>query len=121
MQIRLCSATKADQTPCRAVAATGSPFCGAHRTLHKRNQRIQRSRRAPAIHLGPLQDRGSIQRALGRVIQGLASGSLNPDRAPAMLNRLQAAVCLLDHQDGRKPQSTSLEPPSWLLDLDNDS
>jgi hypothetical protein len=113
MQTRLCAASKSDGTSCRAVAVTGSILCGAHRKLSQRYRRIARSRRPSTIRLGPLQDRDSVQRALGRVAQAIASGSLNLERAAAMVRRLQAALILLDRRESIQPQPAS----PWLFEV----
>ena len=112
MHARLCRQLKPGHSPCRAVAVSGSRFCRAHHELLQRQRRIERSSRPPAIRLGALNDRGSIQRAIGRVVQGLANQSLNLDRAPAMLERLRNAMLALDQQDRIEHPVPSLEPPA---------
>jgi len=100
MRARLCSHTKSDGTPCRAVALAGRTLCFAHH----RQLRRQQARRPPAIRLGPLADQQSIQRALNRVFQATVSGSLPPERAAGLLDRIQFAI--------GKRQATALRAPA---------
>jgi hypothetical protein len=100
MRARLCSHTKSDGTPCRAVALAGRTLCFAH----QRQLRRQQARRTPGIRLGPLADQQSIQRALSRVFQATVSGSLPPERAAGLLDRIQFAI-------GER-QATALRAPA---------
>jgi hypothetical protein len=94
MKIRLCSANKADETPCRAVALAGRTLCHSHQRLEMRDRRRNRALmrpHSPAIRLGALADRHAIQRALNRVFQPLMNGSLPTERATKLLQRIRAA------------------------------
>jgi hypothetical protein len=88
MRARLCSHIKSDGTLCRAIALAGYPQCFAHGGQLRRQQ----ARTTPAVRLGPLADRPSIQRAINRVLQATVSGSLMPERSVALLNRIQFAI-----------------------------
>jgi hypothetical protein len=96
MHARLCTGSTARGTLCRAVALTGSSFCFFH---HRRGRRTRRQHRVgcvPAVRLGPLGDRAAILRALTRIAQALAAGTLPLERAPALLQRIHAAGRILD-------------------------
>ncbi len=88
MNARLCSHTKSNGAPCRAVALAGYARCFAHQRQYRR----QKARRPPAIRLGPLADPRSILRAFNRVFQATASGSLPLVRTSALLERIRLAV-----------------------------
>lgn len=92
MPARLCRHFKADGTLCRAVALTGRPCCHAHERLHQRIRRMQRASLPPAFRLGPLQDRQSIDRARVRVARGIATHTLDLDRAAALFDRISRAA-----------------------------
>ncbi len=64
----------------------------------------QQARRAPAVRLDPLADQQSIQRAINRVFQATLSGSLPPERAAGLLDRIQFAI--------GKRQATALCAPA---------
>jgi len=94
MKTRLCSANKADETPCRAVALAGRTLCHSHQRLEMRERRRNRALmrpHAPTIRLGPLADRHAILRALNRVFQSLMNGSLPAERATVLLQRIRLA------------------------------
>ena len=94
MKTRLCSANKADATPCRAVALAGRTLCHSHQRLelrHRRRSRALMRPHSPTIRLGPLADRPSILRALNRLLPVMANGSLPLDRADRLLERIRAA------------------------------
>ena len=94
MKTRLCSANKADETPCQAVALAGRTLCHSHQRLELRDRRRNRALmrpHAPVIRLGPLADRHAILRALNRVFQTLMNGSLTTERADRLLDRIRAA------------------------------
>jgi len=94
MKTRLCSANKADETPCRAVALAGRTLCHSHQRLEMRERRRNRALmrpHAPTIRLGPLADRHAILRALNRVFQTLMNGSLTTERATVLLQRIHLA------------------------------
>jgi hypothetical protein len=107
MFAKLCSGTKADGTACRGVALTGSNFCFFHTRQHSRTRRQQRTHCTPGTRLGPLNSRSAVLRALSRVLQAVASGTLAPSRAPALLERIRLATCVLDLAD---LGTVSLEP-----------
>ena len=91
MKHQLCSAIKPDGTPCRKFTLARHRCCRYHKNLDQRARRRLRALRPPAIRLGPLADRRSIQRALYRVIQAIAAGSLPPKQSAALLERIRAA------------------------------
>jgi len=104
MRARLCSHTKSDATPCRAVALAGYSLCFAH----QRQQRRQQARRTPAIRLGSLSDPHSIQRALSRVFQATVSSSIPPVRTTAFLESIRIASQSQARQQHRAPMELLL-------------
>jgi hypothetical protein len=95
MKYKLCSAIKADGTPCRSLVSPGKPRCHYHWDFKLRDRRrhraLMRPAHAPTIRLGPLADRHAILRALNRVFQSLLNGSLPLDRADRLIERIRAA------------------------------
>ena len=88
----LCRHTKSDGLRCKSPALATSAFCYHHQK--------HRSARPATISPGPfgkrcfrpLQDRQTIQRAISRVVQGIASHRISPSRAGKMIYSLQLAI-----------------------------
>ncbi len=90
----LCSAIKADGTPCRSLVSPGKRRCHYHWDFDLRERRRNRAlmrHRCPSIRLGPLADRHAILRALNRLLPVMANGSMPLDRADRLLERIRAA------------------------------
>jgi hypothetical protein len=88
----LCRHTKADGLRCQSPALTTSAFCHYH-------QRQRRTRPSTIVvpALGkrcfhPLQDRHSIFHSYALIVQGLASGRLDPKQAGRMIHALDLAL-----------------------------
>ena len=92
MPVKLCSATTAEATACRAVALAGHSLCRAHQHQCRRSGRQHRALRAPSIRLSSLHSHDAILSNVGRVAKGLAAGTLNLDRAAAFLDTIQRAT-----------------------------
>ena len=106
MPIKLCSATTAEGTVCRAVALAGQSLCRAHRHQRQRSGRQHRAVRAPSIRLSSLHSHKAILS--------------NLDRAAAFLDTLQRATDALLLAEGLPPaavfdlESWDPDSPSWL-------
>jgi len=97
LQYRLCRHTKADGSRCHAAAMTEAAFCFFHDRLHKTPRPSRHvggtiSLSGPEIELNGLEDRASIQTALGIVINSLATGYLDLKRARVLLYGIQMAT-----------------------------
>ena len=98
MQYHLCRHVKTNGTRCQAPALTSGLWCYFHARLHQRHAAFRytpetRGYLLPGQHieLSALEDRESVQVALSVVINALATGSLEPRRATALLYGLQLA------------------------------
>ncbi len=107
MRPRLCSFVKPDDLPCRAFALSGSALCHAHKRLQTRQRRQYKALMPPAIRLGPLADRPSIQRALGRILRAIAANSIPLVRSGAHLQKVMRAMA----QQNRAAGQTTLTSP----------
>jgi hypothetical protein len=112
MSVKLCSATTAEATACRAVALAGHSLCRAHQHQRRRSGRQHRALRAPSIRLSSLHTHDAILANLTRVMQSLASGTLNLDRAAAFLGTIQRASNALHVAEGFPP-AAPIDPESW--------
>lgn len=74
-----CTHTKADGTPCKAWAATGSRFCFFHRGTEAKPARPRR-RALPRVKLDTIDD---ARKELARIYRGIWSGALSPSEANA--------------------------------------
>src|SRR4051812_30229808 len=88
-----CRHTKTDGRRCQSPALTSSAFCHYH-------QRFRRARRStnnagPGLStqvMHPLRNARSIRQALAMVVNGLATGQLDPKQAGKMTYALQLAI-----------------------------
>jgi hypothetical protein len=99
MQLNLCRHIKTNGLQCRGVAVTGSPFCYFHRRLHRGHVPYHYTAATQGylmpgqhIELCPLEDRESVQLALSKVINALATGNLETKKATAIIYGLQLAA-----------------------------
>jgi len=118
---RLCTFTKADSTPCRDLAAGRSPLCRNHQRQaardHRRTLALNSGR---TVRLGPLDTMPAIRRALNRIIQLTAAGTLPVERAGHALYRINQAIAAIRRRDAiEKRQATiadvPLPPPAIFL------
>ena len=120
MPVKLCSATTAEGTACRAVALANRSFCRAHQLRRHRSSRQRQAVRAPSIRLSSLHSHDAILNNLTRIAQALASGTLNLDRAAAHLNTIHQATQALLAAEGSSsvafigPESWNPDSPGWL-------
>ena len=119
MAARLCSSTKSDGSPCRAVALSGSTLCRAHRTIARRSRQLERCARSAVdrgryIRLSPMATRSSIQRTLDRVLQLLFAETLSLHRASRYLHRVQLASTALRQRERNERHLPSPIPPPTI-------
>jgi len=98
MYVKLCRHIKTNGLQCRGVALTGTPFCYFHDRLHRRHASYIYTPAAQGylmpgkdVQLCALEDRESVQLALSVVINALATGNIEINRATALLYGLQLA------------------------------
>ena len=95
--LRLCNHTKSDGSTCLAPALGRSRLCRHHHRqagrTHRRTLALHPGR---TVHLGQLDSRSTIQRALNRVIQLLAAGTLPEERAGHALYRINVALAAIN-------------------------
>lgn len=88
----LCRHTKTDGRLCHSPALIDSAYCHHHRKLHRtRRNAISAGPGLSTSVLHPLRNFHSIQQALAKVCNGLASGTIHPRTAGKMLYALQLA------------------------------
>jgi hypothetical protein len=95
MAFKYCQHVRENGTFCRSGAVKGRDYCYFH--LRSRAQRLaaaQASSQQQPWHpdLPPLEDMRAVQVALMRVLDGLATDSIEPRRAALMLKGLQQAA-----------------------------
>ncbi|WP_263367338.1 hypothetical protein [Edaphobacter bradus] len=100
MKVQLCRHLKTNGTQCQSPAMQygGSSYCYFHDRLHERHKRFRYTEetkgyliRGRHIQLHPVEDAESIQLAISLVVNALATGDLEPQRATALLYGLQLA------------------------------
>jgi len=95
----LCRHTKSDGLRCKSPALTTSAFC----YFHQKNRRARPAPISPAPFgkrcFRPLQDPQTIQRALSRVVHGIASNRISPARAGKIICALQLAISELSNPE----------------------
>jgi hypothetical protein len=98
MKYLLCRHIKTNGLRCKAPSLTGAIWCYFHARLHQRHTGFRHTEATrgyliPGQHLelSALEDRESIQIALSVVINALATGQLEINRATALLYGLQLA------------------------------
>ena len=112
MKYKLCSAIKADGIPCRSLVSPGKHRCHYHWDFDLRERRRQRALMRHTIRLGPLADRRAILRALNRVIQAIAAGSLPTECADRLLQRIHRLQQPPPHH--RRRRAIKLPQPEGL-------
>ena len=88
----LCHHTKSDGLRCKSPALATSAFCYFHQKHHRARPATISPGPFGKRCFRPLQDRQTIQRALSRVVQGLASNRISLSRAGKTLYALQLAI-----------------------------
>jgi hypothetical protein len=92
MQFPLCRHTKTNGRRCKSPALKARSYCYFHQRTHQRhNPASSRPLPGPHVDLTALEDRESIQAALSVVVNALATGNLETERATALLYGIQLA------------------------------
>jgi hypothetical protein len=98
MHIPICRHIKTNGLQCQAPSLTGAQWCYFHSRLHQRHNTFRHTEATRGylipgqhIELTALEDRESVQVALSVVINALATGKLEIQRATALLYGLQLA------------------------------
>jgi len=92
MSVPTCDHLKQDGVPCGSPALRDHNLCYFHQRDHQRLQQLARlSRRAETLHLPPLETSQDVQFALFKVIDALATNTIDHKRASALLFALQQA------------------------------
>jgi hypothetical protein len=116
MEVPICRHIRTNGLQCRAPQLHRTPYCYFHARLHQRHAPYRNpvAGAAPApLHLGPLEDRESIQVALSVVLNALAAHQLDRRHATALLYGLQLAsnnAARLDLAPSPTQVVRSLEP-----------
>jgi hypothetical protein len=94
---------------CASPCLRHEPFCYHHHTTRRPVANpAARRRRSTTFTLPELEDRASIQLALGEILQRIAANDLDPKRAGHLLYGLQIAASLLPKEDPKQqPKSVS--------------
>ena len=99
MKLSLCRHIKTNGLRCKSPAVTETVFCYFHTRLHQRHAAFRPQGDAARyviagqhVQLLALEDRESVQTALSVVINALALGQLETQRATALLYGLQLAA-----------------------------
>ena len=99
MQYQLCRHIRTNGLQCQAPSLREATYCYFHTRLHQRHSTFRPQGDAARyviagqhIQLVPLEDRESVQTALSVVINALALGQLETQRATALLYGLQLAA-----------------------------
>jgi hypothetical protein len=92
MQFPLCRHTKTNGRRCKSPALKARSYCYFHQRPHQRHTSVpSRSLPVPHVELTAFQDCESIQAALSVVVNALATGNLETERATALLYGIQLA------------------------------
>jgi hypothetical protein len=92
-------------TKCESPALRGKPYCYNHERFH-RYTAAPTPGPMDTIQLPVLEDRSAILIALSKVLNGLASGRLDPRRVGLFLYGLQIATQIVDHKSDIVPSRT---------------
>lgn len=85
-----CRRILASGARCHALAVKGTPYCFFHQALRDFHQ--ENRRRSKSILVPALDDRASIQLAIGSILDAIGSSRMDPLRARAYLYGLQLAM-----------------------------
>jgi hypothetical protein len=95
---KLCRHIRTSGGRCRAAALPAQHFCHYHLTQRKSTSAVEYGSAAVApLELPPIEDRFSVQIAIGRVLSALASGAIDPRHAGLFLYGIQIAASNLPH------------------------
>ena len=94
MSYKYCNHVKEDGTFCRAAALRGRNYCYFHLRARARRLALAKAQsecKPWILRLPPLEDMHAVQVALMEVLDGLAAGHIEQDRAGLLLYGLQQA------------------------------
>lgn len=105
MGARPCAATRADGTPCRALALATGPYCWAHEPGLQEKRREVRAKGGKnsatsrrLFRLAPPELRETLQRLLG-ALEEVHAGRLDPRRATAMAAVARAVASIYEQSE----------------------
>ena len=93
MQIGICEFIKTNGARCGSPALRGQHYCYFHRQSSEPSPAIGE----PELRIPVLEDAETIQVLLSKIVQGLASGAIEPARAKSLIYALQVASQNLKH------------------------
>lgn len=91
--IELCNHVKANGVCCDSPALKDEPYCFFHKSTRERTKRLRRAARLKLpLQLPVLEDRETIQLAIGDVLNALLAGHIDHKTAGLLLYGLQTAA-----------------------------
>jgi hypothetical protein len=98
---KLCRHIRTSGGRCRSAALPSQHFCHYHLTQRKSAAITTKGELAVAtpLELPPIEDRFSVQIAIGRILSALASGTMDPRHAGLFLYGVQIAASNLPRED----------------------